>query len=95
MNQDTIFTNIQQLLPILREFQEKGTALINNDQRLLLKDTYIAVMGYVQMDVACSSCVIHYLNILASYQDREYPKFLEAQLAVESAIRKNKKKKDE
>lgn len=100
MNQETIFNNIKNLLPILQEFRTKGRATISNDDKLLLKETYQQIIPVQQMDLACSSCILHYLTMLESYMDREYPKYLESTLKMESQVqevvqkKKGRKKKD-
>lgn len=83
---EQIFENIKTLLPILQEFRTKGRATINNDDKLLLKDTYQQIIQVNQMDLACSSCIIGYLSMLEAYHQREHPKFLESKLKMESQI---------
>jgi hypothetical protein len=71
MTKETIFENIRQLMPVLRDYQTKGSAIINPDLKLILRDTYQAIHP-VQVDLSCSTCVLYYLNVLVTWYEREY-----------------------
>lgn len=74
-----IFKDIQGLLPILSEFTSNGNAQISIDQKLLLKQLAKDVLNVPNPNIACDSCVISYLHHLYSFNEREYPKFIEQQ----------------
>lgn len=70
MKQEEILFNIEKLMPILYEFNTKGTANITVDEQQLLKATYEAMIPGVQVTLSCQTCLIHYLNMMLSYKER-------------------------
>lgn len=86
---DTL-NNIEQLIPILKEFQTKGTANISIDEKLLLKKTYNNIHPHVQVDISCTTCILHYLNQLLAFYEREKPK----QILIEHAPEETTPKKN-
>lgn len=91
MTQTQIFENIQQLVPALK------TEFLARDKHDMLRDTYNHILPGTQMDLTCPTCVKHYLNILLSYYEREYPKFEKRMKDVDASstdpVPQNKSKK--
>lgn len=76
MTPELLFTKIEILLPILREFQSKGTAQMDVEKKMLLQEVYLQVLQVTIMNLAFSTCVVHYMTVMASYHSREFPKWL-------------------
>ncbi|GAA4326122.1 hypothetical protein [Flaviaesturariibacter amylovorans] len=85
MNQQEVFNAITTLFPILQEYRRRGSAKMDADQKLLLRQVYLTIYPTAtSMDLACPSCIIHYLSVLESYYEREYIRWIEAQLKMEA-----------
>ncbi|MBN9299996.1 MAG: hypothetical protein J0I41_23545 [Filimonas sp.] len=78
MEQGQILKNIEELLPILYKYRKDKVATISVEQKLLLKDTYLAMCPYANVTLTCTPCIVRILDIMLSYYERENPKYLES-----------------
>ena len=76
----------------LKERFEKAAMLIERlqsgkfkdlDEKMTLKEVYRDIHSNAQVDLACSTCVKFYLEMIEAYYMREYPKYLKSLEPVE------------
>jgi hypothetical protein len=70
----TPLEKIEQLLPLLHQFRQKGAAKLTQDQALILRDVYMEIYKPSHVNTGCAQCVIHYLSMLEAYHHRESTK---------------------
>lgn len=75
MNQEQRLTAIEQLLPYLKQYRSTGYAKIDGDAIQILKEVYTDIYLINSLSLSCSSCVSHYLEMLAAFYEREKPIF--------------------
>jgi hypothetical protein len=72
-----LFQLIEPLIERLKEHQRTGSTRFKDmDEKLTLRTVYKEIYPGVEVSLACDSCVLHCLNMLLSYYEREYPKYL-------------------
>ena len=59
-----------EVLPILHQFNATGQAKADFELRQKVKQLYSSITGIYMVDVSCNTCLIHYLNMILSWQDR-------------------------
>jgi hypothetical protein len=90
MIQQEIFTNIESIQPILKEYTERGVAYISLEQKMVVRDTYLQILPGTALNLGCDQCVAFYMMTLSSYYEREYPKFLEAHQVTTNQVEPTK-----
>lgn len=99
MYPERIFKEIETLLPKVEQYNKTKSVYLSLDEKLLIQKLYKELLPMSNPSLACDSCVIHYMNTLLSFHEREFPKFLkENQPKVEEKVvvkteRKTKLKK--
>lgn len=61
---------IESLLPILHNATATGKLIIHPDEKQILIRVYQHIY-HVLPNVNCGTCVLHYLNMLSAYYERE------------------------
>jgi len=77
-----------EVLPILHQFNATGQAKADHELRQKVKQLYSSITGIYMVDVACNTCLVHYLNVILSWQDRTLKQITKEQMvqAVEEVI---------
>ncbi len=76
MERRELFQLIEPLIEKLKEHQQTGTIIFKDmDQKLSIKTVYREIYPGVNVELSCSSCVLHCLNMILSFYEREYPKY--------------------
>lgn len=79
LNKEEVFEIIENdLLPIIKEYNETKKLNITFEQRQLIKrvwEEYIMLGN--RADINCYSCLIHHLGIIESWYEREGPKSIQ------------------
>jgi hypothetical protein len=95
-----LFTDIEKLLPRLEELQKSGTVDFTNapEDVPLIGEVIKKLIQGIQPSLSCSTCIIHYLNTMLSFYEREYPIFQKSQMkeefiVEEKPVGKNHKRK--
>ncbi len=81
MNQE-FFDQAQDLLTVLEEVQATGRASLTAEQQHTMRRVYSQISPGVQLDLSCSTCILHYLNMLLAWFEREYPKHQQRQTFI-------------
>lgn len=77
MYDKSFFDRIKQLINKLETYRKTSTITFKDmDEKLTLKDVYQTIYPSVQVDMSCPTCVTHYLLMLESFYQREYPIFI-------------------
>ena len=63
----SVKSDIESILPILRNYQATGQAKVEHHQGLLLSKLVGDLFGVYNISISCQSCVIHYLAMLDAY----------------------------
>jgi excinuclease UvrABC nuclease subunit len=69
-NKEQLLTHIQSLLPILSTYRLKGVATVTQEHKDTLTRVYSIINPRVQVQLTCQSCLIHYLNMIQRYYDK-------------------------
>jgi hypothetical protein len=81
MNKEQLFQNIETILNYLKEYNR--IQVIDFSKNPSDKDLFKAVLKQVypsvQPDLTCASCVVHLMNNLQAYYEREYSKWKKEQ----------------
>ena len=89
MEKSELFRMIEPLLEKLKDHQRTGTIIFKDiDQKLSIKTVYREIHPGVNVELSCDSCVLHTLNLLLAWYEREYPKYqrsIQQPLKAESA----------
>jgi hypothetical protein len=64
---------IHYLLTKLATYNQTGKVQLSHDDNIILKNIYQKIFK-VTANTGCPTCVVHYLNMLQSYYEREAPK---------------------
>lgn len=64
---------IESLIPYLQTYYAAETVKMDYDVRQELKRVYGDIYNVYNLDVSCSTCVVHYLNMLHSWYDTNKP----------------------
>lgn len=63
---------IEMLLSYLTKYNQIGKLELGIEERIILKEVYSDIFK-VTPNIGCESCILHYLNMLLSYYEREFP----------------------
>jgi len=75
MNNEQLYQHLQILAERLAEHRKTGVLTFKDlDEKAMLKTTYQSIYGNIQMDLNCPSCILHYMNNLIAWYDRNRPK---------------------
>lgn len=100
MTEKEKFDLVKMFTDKLIEQRKTGTLRFKDgDEKVLLKTVYQSIYGMVQVELACSNCVHHYLCMMEAWYEREYPKYLKTlpveipavEIKVVSKPKRNKK----
>lgn len=81
----------RKMIKHLEIYNATGVSRMDIDEQTELKDLYTTINGYMQLNLGCLSCRIHYLNLILSWYEREYNLWLQQQPpVVEPAVNKRK-----
>lgn len=87
------FEGIQYLTGLLNQYNQKGNLKFTVEDGQLLKSIYSPIFQVYNLSLSCSSCILHYLNSLLSYYEREYPlyqKSIQPEMKEDKPIKKKK-----
>lgn len=91
MEQNQRILTIQNLIPYLETYNASGQVKMDTEARQQLKNVYADIYGINNPDINCSTCVIHYLNMLLSWYEREFAIWSADQVAKPIDVVKRKK----
>jgi hypothetical protein len=79
MRKDELFEKSRKLIAILPKYNQTGVMDFGDmETKLSLVDVYRELYPGVKIDLTCVSCLSHCLNLVLSWYERTYPKYLQS-----------------